>query len=289
MRALKPGLRRDPAPSRWGYRYQRLMLTPLFRRMIKVGLPVGVVVFALGFWVIHENNRAIIAEKYAQVVDSIQQRPEFMVQMMAVDGADDALARQVREVLPIEFPISSFDLDLEEMRETVEALNAVAETALRVRPGGILQVDIVQRIPVAVWRQSEGLRLIDVDGQIVGPLYFRADRADLPLIAGDGAREQLAEGLQLYRAAGPLAPRMRAVMRMGERRWDIVLDRDQRILLPTDDPVRAFERVVALSQAQDMLERDVAIVDMRNPDRPTVRLNEPAVTEMRRINMTDGD
>ena len=289
MRALKPGLRRDPAPSRWGYRYQRLMLTPLFRRMIKVGLPVGVVVFALGFWVIHENNRAIIAEKYAQVVDSIQQRPEFMVQMMAVDGADDALARQVREVLPIEFPISSFDLDLEEMRETVEALNAVAETALRVRPGGILQVDIVQRIPVAVWRQSEGLRLIDVDGQIVGPLYFRADRADLPLIAGDGAREQLAEGLQLYRAAGPLAPRMRAVMRMGERRWDIVLDRDQRILLPTDDPVRAFERVVALSQAQDMLERDVAIVDMRNPDRPTVRLNELAVTEMRRINMTDGE
>ena len=289
MRALKPGLRRDPAPSRWGYRYQRLMLTPLFRRMIKVGLPVGVVVFALGFWVIHENNRAIIAEKYAQVVDSIQQRPEFMVQMMAVDGADDALARQVREVLPIEFPISSFDLDLEEMRQTVEALNAVAEIALRVRPGGILQVDIVQRIPVAVWRQSDGLRLIDVDGQIVGPLYFRADRADLPLIAGDGAREQLAEGLQLYRAAGPLAPRMRAVMRMGERRWDIVLDRDQRILLPTDEPVRAFERVVALSQAQDMLERDVAIVDMRNPDRPTVRLNEPAVTEMRRINVTDGD
>ena len=289
MRALKPGLRRDPAPSRWGYRYQRLMLTPLFRRMIKVGLPVGGVVFALGFWVIHENNRAIIAEKYAQVVDSIQQRPEFMVQMMAVDGADDALARQVREVLPIEFPISSFDLDLEEMRQTVEALNAVAEIALRVRPGGILQVDIVQRIPVAVWRQSDGLRLIDVDGQIVGPLYFRADRADLPLIAGDGAREQLAEGLQLYRAAGPLAPRMRAVMRMGERRWDIVLDRDQRILLPTDEPVRAFERVVALSQAQDMLERDVAIVDMRNPDRPTVRLNELAVTEMRRINMTDGD
>ncbi|WP_377512971.1 cell division protein FtsQ/DivIB [Octadecabacter sp. R77987] len=289
MRALKSGLRRDPAPSRWGYRYQRLMLTPLFRRMIKVGLPVGLVVFALGFWVIHEDNRAMIADKYAQTIDSIQQRPEFMVQMMAVDGADDALASDVREVLPVEFPISSFDLDLEEMRQTVEALNAVADATLRVRPGGILQVDIVQRVPVAVWRQSDGLRLIDADGHIVGPLHFRADRADLPLIAGDGAREQLAEGLQLYRAAGPLAPRMRGVMRMGERRWDIVLDRDQRILLPTDDPVSAFERVVALAQARDMLERDVVVVDMRNPDRPTVRLNEQAVAAMRAINMTDGE
>ena len=28
--------RRDPAPSRWGYRYQRLMLTPGFRKLVKV-------------------------------------------------------------------------------------------------------------------------------------------------------------------------------------------------------------------------------------------------------------
>ena len=32
-RAEQP--RRDPAPSRWGYRYQRLMLTPGFRRLLR--------------------------------------------------------------------------------------------------------------------------------------------------------------------------------------------------------------------------------------------------------------
>ncbi|MFT5744224.1 MAG: cell division protein FtsQ [Paracoccaceae bacterium] len=287
MRTLKSSTPRDPAPSRMGYRYQRLMLTPLFRRMIRVGLPIGAVVFAVGFWVIHEDNRAMITNKYDEVVAGFQQRPEFMVQMMAVDGADEALSRDIRDVLPVEFPVSSFDLNLEEMRQTVEALNAVGDATLRVRPGGILQVDIVQRVPVAVWRQSDGLRLIDADGHIVAPLHYRGDRADLPLVAGDGAREDLAEGLALYHAAGPLAPRMRGVVRMGERRWDIVLDRDQRILLPTDDPVSAFERVVALAQAQDMLERDVVIVDMRNADRPTIRLNEQAVVALRRINGID--
>jgi cell division protein FtsQ len=49
---------------------------------------------------------------------------------------------------------------------------------------------------------------------------------------------------------------------VGERRWDVVLDRDQRILLPETEPGRALERVLALDQAQDLLDRDVT-VDLR--------------------------
>ena len=101
---------------------------------------------------------------------------------------------------------------------------------------------------------------------------------------GDGARAALAEGLRLYDVAGPIRHRMRAVVRMGERRWDVVLDRGQRILLPTRTPIRAFERVIALDQAQDLLGRDVSVVDMRIADRPTIRLNEQAVAELRRVN-----
>jgi cell division protein FtsQ len=68
---------------------------------------------------------------------------------------------------------------------------------------------------------------------------------------------------------------------MGERRWDMVLDRDQRILLPGQDPVAALNRVIALDQAQDMLARDLSIVDMRLPRRPTIRLAQPALADIR--------
>ena len=30
----------DPAPTKWGYRYQRLMLTPGVRAAMRIGLPV---------------------------------------------------------------------------------------------------------------------------------------------------------------------------------------------------------------------------------------------------------
>lgn len=276
-----PSPRRDPAPSRWGYRYQRLMLTPGFRRMLRVGVPVLLIGGLVAGWAARDSNRQMVADAYADMKTQIQQREEFMVKVMAVDGADEVLSADVRMVLPIEFPISSFDLDLEEMRQTVAALPAVADASLRVRPGGILQINVTQRQPVAVFRGADGLKLIDAEGVLIQSIVARADRADLPFITGDGARDKLGEGLEIYRAAGPLAPRLRGVVRMGERRWDVILDSGQRILLPTLDTIVAFERVVAMAQAQELLERDVAVVDMRHPARPTIRINEQALEALR--------
>ena len=49
------------------------------------------------------------------------------------------------------------------------------------------------------------------------------------------------------------------------------------------NPVDALEQVIALDQAQDLLNRDIAAVDMRNAHRPTLRMAPKAVEEMRRI------
>lgn len=274
-------MRRDPAPSRWGYRYQRLMLTPAFRRFLFGWGPVVAVLALLGGWAADAENRQVVTDRWAAMVSEIQSRPEFMVNLMAIDGADEATMADIRTVLPVEFPVSSFDLDLEEMRSTVAALNAVEDARMRIRAGGVLQVDVTLRRPVAIWRDQDGLKLIDAGGAVVAPVAARAERADLPLVVGDGARRDITEALALYAAARPLGDRVRALVRMGERRWDLVLDRNQRILLPEDGAVRALNRVIALHQAQDLLERDVAVVDIRNRARPTVRLNENAVESLR--------
>ena len=60
-----------------------------------------------------------------------------------------------------------------------------------------------------------------------------------------------------------------------------VTDRDQRILLPAVQPVAALERVIAMHQAQGLLDRDVTVVDLRNPARPTLRLSQSAMNILR--------
>lgn len=274
--------RRDPAPTRWSYRYQRLMLTPAFRATVRIGLPALLIVFIATAWISNEANRAMLNAQVAALKAAVQDRPEFLVTGMEIDGADAYLTAAIDEALTVSFPVSSFDLDLAALRDTVARFGAVRDVVVRVQPGGTLSIAVDQRMPVAVWRYGEELRLIDAEGVITGLIQARGDMAELPLIAGDGAKDAIDEALALFAATGPVRPRVRGLVRMGERRWDMVLDRGQRILLPTDDPLGALDRVVALHEAEDLLERDVLVVDMRNPARPTMRLNDPAVAILRR-------
>jgi cell division protein FtsQ len=262
---------------------QRLMLTPLFRFGLRVGVPF-VLTFGIGIaYLSNPDRQAAMAAAMADTRASIQERPEFMVNLMAIDGVGTELSEDIRVNLPIDFPISSFDLDLEEMRATVMAISPVAEASLRIRPGGVLQIDVVPRVPVAVWRSHTSLSLLDSSGAHVSHVAFRSDRPELPLIAGEGANDHVSEAMELIRTAQPLGKRLRGVVRMGARRWDIVLDRDQRILLPTKGAVAALEHVIALEGAQDVLSRDVARVDMRLNGRPTIKMNDDATQEMWRI------
>lgn len=274
---------RDPAPTRWAYRYQRLMLTPAFRTFLRVGTPLALLVFIIGYWTAQDENRAAFTAQVTAIKDNFQHRPEFMVTGMDITGANVSVAAAISGVVTTEFPVSSWALDLAGLREKVVELSAVEDAVVRVRPGGTLEIAVTEHEPVAIWRHIDGLRLIDEEANFIAMIPARGDRSDLPLIAGDGAMDEIGQAMELFAAAEPVRERVRGLVRMGERRWDLVLDRDQRILLPEVAPVAALDRVIALHLAQDMLARDIGVIDMRNAARPTVRLGTLAVTSLHRI------
>jgi len=273
---------RDPAPSRWAYRMQRLWLTPLFRVLFRVGLPAFVLAMGVGLFLADADRREAFAAGFGDLRDKFEERPEFQVALISVEGASPELADAVRGKLGLKLPLSSFELDLVGVRERAESLDAVAAAELRVRSGGVLQVLVTERDPVAIWRMDDGLQMLDAAGHRVAGLKTRTDRPDLPLLAGEGADLAMTEAVQILDAAGPLTSRMRGLVRMGTRRWDIVLDRDQRILLPATNPVAALERLLALDQAEDLLARDILSIDLRNEHRPVLRLAPFALSELRR-------
>ena len=280
---------RDPAPSRMRYRMQRWMLTPGIRRGLRVGIPLICIAAAAGSYFADRDRRDALLLQVTDLRDSFQDRPEFMVGLMAIDGAGTQLSEDIRTAVPLDFPLSSFDLDLEQIRTKIAALDPVKSASVRIRPGGVLQVDVIERQPVVIWRSRTGVATLDETGVHIYHVPGRKSHPNLPLIAGVGAQDHVSEALSLIAAAAPLKVRLRGLVRIGERRWDVVLTRDQRIMLPTDNPVPALERVIALSQAQDMLERDVIVVDLRNTNRATVRMNTEAANAMRRVSETGTD
>lgn len=277
---------RDPAPSKWGYRYQRLLLTPGFRATVRIGTPLILIGIIVATWFSDPANRDMLATRMADAKATIQTRPEFMMERLVITGADGTLTTAVEAVLPVTFPVSSFDLDFEELRDNVVALPQVADAHVKVGDAGALSVQVSPRVPVALWRDDGILRLIDGDGVFAGEAASRADRPHLPLIAGEGASDHISEALSLFRRAAPIRDRIRGLVRVGERRWDLVLDREQRVMLPEYGAAAALDRVIVLNQSQDLLKRDVVAVDMRQPGRPTIRLSSEAANALRHASQT---
>jgi cell division protein FtsQ len=275
--------RPDPAPSRAAYRMQRLMLTPAYRLTLRVLVPFVLSMGLVALYMSNDARRDAIILGLQDLRNDFETRPEFMVRMMAVEGATGGTEADIREVAQLDFPISTFDLDLDALRRSVEDLPAVAEAAARIRQKGVLEVSIIERAPVALWRTRDGIDVLDIEGIAISAVQTRADRPDLPVIAGYGADRHVAEAVRLINIMAPMKDRLRGLVRVGERRWDVILSPDLRIMLPQDRPDFALERVIALHEAQDVLNRDLAAVDMRIAARPTLRMNAHALDQWRKV------
>lgn len=277
----KPPPKLDPAPSRAKYKMQRLWLTPMVRAAVRTGVPV-LTLIAIGLYCLtNDNLRARFTQTLEEARANIQSRPEFQVDLMKIDGASEQLASMIRKDLGLKFPLNSFELDLPKVKDKIEQMDAVKSASLFLRSGGLLEVQIEQRIPVVLWRTGPELEMLDVNGERAGVLSSRLDRLDLPLIAGEAAEEHIEEALELYAMAEPIVGRLRGLRRMGMRRWDMILDRGQIIQLPEQNPTEALNRVLALNAAQKILARDVVTVDMRDATRPILRLTDVATEIIR--------
>lgn len=280
-RTARPRLRRGS--GRLAYRLQRIWLTPGYRFAFKYVLPVVLILGAIGALLSDETRRVAITAHYDAVRDAIIDRPEFLVTELQLPEMSPELDYTLRQKLELDLPQSSFRLDLDALRAEIETLDWVRTADLRLLSGGTLALSVTERVPAILWRSDAGLELLDIEGVRVAFVTQRDVRPDLALVAGAGANAHIPQALELLEAAAPLGDRVRGLVRMGERRWDVVLDRDQRIRLPEAGPVAALERVIALDQAQDLLARDVLVADLRIPARPVLQINAGAMDTLREI------
>lgn len=273
---------RDPAPSRIKYRLERLWLRPAIRNSVRIGLPCLAAAGILASIATDPTVQAAVRDQVLALRETIATHPGLLVTRVEIEGVDDEFTPAVRAAMDVTVPVSSIDLDLADLQRRVAGLDAVASANVRVDSGGVLRVTLTERVPRILWRTEDGLSMLDATGIRVGSLPDREARADLPVIAGQGADKAVPEALRLLGIAAPVAPELRGLVRVGERRWNLVLANGIEIMLPEEGAASALARVMALDSAEEILSRDLVAVDMRDGRRPILRLTPDALLELRR-------
>ena len=266
--------KRDPAPSRLGYKFSRWMLSPFIKNLVFFGMPLIILLLPVFIFLKDQNNKNLLEEIVLNFYRKIIERPEFMLSALSIQGSSDSLNAEIREILGLNFPISSFDLDLADLRNRVLSLPPVETAEVRLEGGSILHVKVKEKVPALLLKDDTGIHVLNKNGDYIRPLLSTEYGSKLPVITGEGAQKAAAEAFILFSALFDKLDEVRGLVLVGGRRWNIVLKSGQVIMLPEKKSEQAVQKILILDKAEKILSRDIAVFDFRLPYRITLRFPE---------------
>ena len=266
--------KRDPAPSRLGYKFSRWMLSPFIKKSVFFGMPLIILLLPVFIFLKDQNNKILVEEIVLDFYRKVIERPEFMLSALSIQGSSDSLNAEIREILGLNFPISSFDLDLADLRNRVLSLPPVETAEVRLEGGSILHVKVEEKVPALLLKDDTGIHVLNKNGDYIRPLLSTEYGSKLPVITGEGAQKAAAEAFILFSALYDKLDEVRGLVLVGGRRWNIVLKSGQVIMLPEKKSEQAVQKILILDKAEKILSRDIAVFDFRLPYRITLRFPE---------------
>ncbi len=179
--------------------------------------------------------------------------------------ADVIAALDVREGTPL------LGFSTAAARAELERLPWVREAEVERRFPDAIIVRLRERAPLALWQTQRRFAVIDGDGREIKGIDPGAF-AHLTVVVGDDAAAHAAGLLALLATEPDLKKRVTAAVRVAGRRWDLILDREIRVLLPEQEIGAAWVKLGDAERTDRLLSRAVTHVDLRAPDRMTLRM-----------------
>lgn len=252
-----------PRPSKIRYRLERVWLRRWFRKLVfYLSLTLVFLILCLLIF-IYSNHRIKLKEYKNYFKNYVFERPELSVSKLEITNANLDLVNQINAILKLSFPINSIQLDIKNIQKIINKIDSVESSNVRIKDSGVLLVEVIERKPVAVYRENDELALIDLKGYKINNIFSRSDRKDLPLIVGTEGNYHVKEALEIYQLLSINLNKIRGLIRIGKRRWDIIFKNNKRIKLPEKHPKRSLRNFLSSDKSYLISSNDFVIIDLR--------------------------
>lgn len=200
-----------------------------------------------------------------------------VVQKIEVQGVQFTTREELDAALGLKRGQGLVTYDTTAARKRLEKLPWVAQAQVVRELPDTLKVDVTEKIPLARMEKDGELWVVDDHGApVVDDVNTRFGY--LPVLEGDGAPQQAAALFDLLRPWPNLITNLKQATWVGARRWDLQFASGVTVQLPADEkgygPADALTRLAALEEARHVLTLPAGEVDLRLPDRMSLRLPE---------------
>jgi cell division protein FtsQ len=151
----------------------------------------------------------------------------------------------------------------------------VLEATVRKLYPDTIAITVVEREPYALWQRGQVMSVIAVDGTVIDGVE-QGRFANLPLLVGPGADNAAKAMLRALEPYPEFRKSIYALVRVGDRRWNLRLTNGMDVKLPEENFADAIALFVKLDASSQLKDRDITEVDLRRPGIATVRLSDEA-------------
>lgn len=203
----------------------------------------------------------------------------FGIDQVGLTGQRYTLDTDVFDALDLTNVKTFAALDTAAALKRIERISWVDTAQItRVFPG-MLNIEIKERTPAAIWRRGDKNFLIDATGRTLGPVPHATNWA-LPQVVGEGASAEAPLLLAALSTNKDIASRLSYAERISERRWSIVLNTGSRVELAADREIEGLTHVTSNAALRKALAGPPVTIDVRTPGRAIIRQSVTAAAHV---------
>tara|TARA_B100001013_G_scaffold273348_1_gene174059 strand:+ start:226 stop:960 length:735 start_codon:yes stop_codon:yes gene_type:complete len=240
---------------------------------LKVVLKISsviIIVLAIGFLFL---KRDILVKKSELVFNYFVVNTGMVLSEVWVKGRHNQNKNEILNAININIGDSTLLIDLDLIRDKINQLPWIANSSVYLQSRGILEIDVLEYIPVAVYELNNINYLIDINGNKIIQIS-PYDYIDLIRVLGENALQSMDEIKLIVKTLKNNNLSLNKIERIGNRRWNIYFSEGFYVKLPSKNPQSALSRLENFFFTYDVKSEKLAFIDLRLLDTLTFKLKD---------------
>ena len=197
----------------------------------------------------------------------------FKIKNILIIGTHNLSQDYVINIINTQNHINILNVNLHTIYNKIIQNSWVEETYVeRILPDTI-KIKVLEKKPIAIWQNHNGNKLITVNGDVIYHANVNKFKNSFPIIKGEKSKENISSILKILETNKNFAKNIWSLTFINQRRWDLHFNQGLIVRLPSQDVIKAWQKIIKLQTNYNILNLRLTEIDLRNPEQILGKIN----------------
>ena len=197
----------------------------------------------------------------------------FKIKNILIIGTHNLSQDYFINIINTQNHINILNVNLHSIYNKIIQNSWVEETYVeRILPDTI-KIKVLEKKPIAIWQNQKGNKLITVNGDVISHANVNKFKNSFPIIKGEKSKENISTILKILETNKNFAKNIWSLTFINQRRWDLHFNQGLIVRLPSQDVIKAWQKIIKLQTNYNILNLRLTEIDLRNPEQILGKIN----------------